>query len=610
MNLAEFKQQNPDYAQVPDAELAEALHRKYYADKMPFDEFSRQVGVSRAQDVPGAPAPSAPAETPKKPGFLARRAGDVEAALSLATGAGATFLGAGAGLAGGVRRLVTGDKEGASPDDVLRGVQQDFTYQPVTEEGQNRLRTVADFFGASKLAGLGPTEAVTTGAMVSPVVTQARGAATAGAARVADLMRPEPKAIVGMGSAMVPQEIQRQARAGSLPVPIELTKGQATRDFSQQKFERETAKTAPGGPLRERFADQTERIPMNFDAWVDDVGAQAPDLRATGQVVTQAIAEKMNKAKGRVNAAYEEARKSGAMEAPVSVESLLDYARKNNAASQNTGVISTLETAINDITGPQRKDVFGQPIPRQISINDLEEIRKTIGTAGLKDDTSAHYAKEIKGVIDGLTENVGGEEYKRARRLHMNLKAEFENVGTVDKLMRTKPGTTDRAVAYEDVFKHSVLSGSLDDVRMIRKTLQTAGPNGEQAWKELQGQTLNYLKEAAIGGSQKDARGNPVISYAGLNKAVKGMDVDGKLDFMFGKQGAQMLRDIRDLSADVVTSPPGSVNFSNTGSMLMEAFGSMAMGKLPTAMAQTANAARKFYGGRKTRQQVQEALNP
>ena len=31
---------------------------------------------------------------------------------------------------------------------------------------------------------------------------------------------------------------------------------------------------------------------MNFDAWVDDVGAQAPDLRATGQVVTQALADK------------------------------------------------------------------------------------------------------------------------------------------------------------------------------------------------------------------------------------------------------------------------------------------------------------------------------
>jgi hypothetical protein len=45
MNLAEFKQQNPDYADVPDERLATALHRKFYSD-MPYVDFAKKVGLS------------------------------------------------------------------------------------------------------------------------------------------------------------------------------------------------------------------------------------------------------------------------------------------------------------------------------------------------------------------------------------------------------------------------------------------------------------------------------------------------------------------------------------------------------------------------------------
>lgn len=52
MNLAEFKQQNPAYAEVPDEQLAVALHRKFYSS-VPFVDFARQVGFKGPDPTEG-----------------------------------------------------------------------------------------------------------------------------------------------------------------------------------------------------------------------------------------------------------------------------------------------------------------------------------------------------------------------------------------------------------------------------------------------------------------------------------------------------------------------------------------------------------------------------
>jgi hypothetical protein len=46
------------------------------------------------------------------------------------------------------------------------------------------------------------------------------------------------------------------------------------------------------------------------------------------------------------------------------------------------------------------------------------------------------------------------------------------------------------------------------------------------------------------------------------------LDKSGKLDFVFGKKGAEQLRTINDVAKDVLTAPPGAVNTSNTASVL------------------------------------------
>lgn len=569
--------------------------------------------IAQDKSVPDSDpyADLAPKEKPKLSPFQ-KKAGIAESALSLVTAIPAGVIGSAAGLAEGLMPDNYGTREGGDRAATRAAeVAKALTYQPRGEAGQIALSNIGNAISASKIEGLGP---IATGGTVS--LSQAapgagRAAVSRGANRLADMARREPAPMAGFGSALADVEQTRLARAADLPVPIKLTKGQSSRSFEMQQFEKEVAKDSrAGGPLRERFADQNEAILKNFDAWSDQTGAQSGSLRATGQIVTDAIVEKANKAKAQIDNAYKKAREAGAMSERVDVSPLMKYVEEHQPESINAGVISALGEKIKKV-GQAEKDAFGKATDRRTaSVNDLEEVRKMVGALSQKDATNAHFGKEIRQLIDGITENVGGPEYRQARALRARYANEFENVGVIDKMMSTKPGTKDRAVAYEDVFKHSILNGSLDDVRTVRKTLQTAGEKGEQAWKELQGQTIQHLKDEITQSVATDIRGNPVVSPAKLNRLVTELDKDGKLDFIFGKKGAQQIRDVNEIAKDVYTAPPGSINTSNTTSALLNALGSIAMGRLPTAAGYAVNALKGMRETKLIENKVRASLNP
>jgi hypothetical protein len=189
---------------------------------------------------------------------------------------------------------------------------------------------------------------------------------------------------------------------------------------------------------------------------------------------------------------------------------------------------------------------------------------------------------------------------------------QFENAGVIDKMLRTKPGTTDRAVALEDMVDHAVFNGSLDDVRQVRRVLQAGGGDeGAQAWRELQGGTVDKLREAMFGGTGANTAGQTPATMAKFDRLLKSMDADGKLDFVFGKQGAAQLRDFSETARDVLTTPAGTVNTSNTSSALLRAFNKAAgvTGGVPGLTSAT-----KFVQGKVEsavlKKRVDAAVNP
>lgn len=404
------------------------------------------------------------------------------------------------------------------------------------------------------------------------------GAAGRGASRAAARAAPAeapPRAGVeapagSVGAAGADVETARRERAAGLAVPIELSKGEAMGEagkFEQMQFERETAKQGDvGEPLRQAAAEKNERLIRNFDAYIDETGAEAVMPRDVGESVDRALRKKLEARKADISKAYQVAEEAGDMAEPVRTDALVEYLNKTGPESINAPVLQTVREKLVQLGGAKR-DGEGGLTAGEIPINDLEEIRKMINRVADTTPTNMTFGREVKDRIDAMTADAGGDLYREARRLRTDLGREFNNRAVINDLIRNKRGSADRAVALEDVLDRAILRRGVDDVKHLRSVLQTAGPEGAQAWKDLQGQVLSHLKEQATKSVQRDIRGNPVVSAAGLDKAIRALD-DGRLELIFGKKGAETLRDLNDVANNVLTSPPGSVNTSNTAATL------------------------------------------
>ena len=547
-----------------------------------------------------------PAQAPRTMGDYAKALYEVPA--TVLSGAVAPFIGVGAGIAENIR-------EGTNKRVDRPELGQRFTYQPSSPVSADALESLGTALTAAKIPAYVPTigtaaRAVNQSNQISPLPSYA--AATAQRAkpavnRLADALREqETPNLSGVGAAVVPDVQNRVALAQGLRVPVPLRKGQATRELGQQQFEAEMAKTYPkdvGRPIIESNLNQNERILQNFDAYVDATGAQKAgefNLREVGKVVDSALVNQANKAKKQVGDAYKLAREAGEDAELVDIKGVQSYLNGLEAESINAPIIKSAKMKLDNLAKGG-----------QISLNELEEVRKMVNALSGDTPSNMAFGKQIKDQIDLSTVGKGGELYQKARKLRENYAREFENVGFVDRLLSKKPGTSDRSVALEDVFDHSIMKGSLDDVRAIGRTLKKAGPEGEQAWRELQGQTIEQMKAAVTKNIQRDEGGNPIVSPKQLDTFVKNLDADGKLDYIFGKKGAQEIRDLRD-TAITVYSPVAGINQSNTASALTQALDRIrgsALSKLPMGVGSLYEVGAEMATKKKLGKQVQEAVD-
>jgi hypothetical protein len=491
-----------------------------------------------------------------------------------------------------------------------------FQFTPTSPVSQNVLETVGEALTDAKIPPfipvLGTTARATqqasrtTAPLASgnlPSFNQATQAVQTAPSRIANLLREREAPLSGVGAAEVPEVMQRVELGRNLRVPIQFSKGEITRDLGQQAFEAETPKSFPeiGKPLLEGKAQRNDTILQNFDAYVDATGKETFGLRETGKVVDKALVNQVNKVKEKINEAYELARTKGETQEPV------DYAPLRAYIEQQTPTVRSKLAPILDAVDEQIK-VNDPQGTGQISINQLEDIYQFINKNFDPTDAVANtHVRQMKNLINTVTEGKGGENYQAARALRTKFGKEFENIGAVDKLLRTKKGTEDRAVAFEDVFKHSVLDGSLDDVQAIGRTLKKAGPEGEQAWRELQGQTIEHIKDQVTRNIDTDMYGNPVVSPAKYKSIVRELDQDGKLDYLFGKKGAQEIRDL--LEATILVNAPvkGAVNQSNTASAFIRAMDKIKAS--PLARLPLVKSSADYGIRREMKKQVEEALN-
>jgi hypothetical protein len=474
-------------------------------------------------------------------------------------------------------------------------------YQPRSGASQDVLQSIGSAFEATKLPPVIPT----TGMIPSYArMAQATTPQVSETVRtMPEMLRRKPQpTMAGVGAAVAPEAVTRSQMAQQLRVPIQLSKGEATKDFGQQAFEIETAKNYPetiGKPLLEAKAGRNAAILQNFDAYVDATNKEFFNLRKVGKVVDEALQKSYDKDAGLVRAAYEKARVEGAMQDPIDYSPLTAYIQKQ-APTVRAKLSPILDVVDEEIT---RNDLAKTGV---MPINALEDIYKVINEN--YDFNAPKHFIEMKNIINQITAGKGGEAYQTAKKLRTELANKYENSSYVDKLLNTKKGySKDRMIAFEDVFKHSILDGSLDDVRAIGYVLKKSGKEGLDAFNELKGQTVQYIKDEVTKSTKNDILGNPVVSPARLKAIVTELDQDGKLDYLFGKKGAQEIRDLMETTLNINTTVEGATNYSNSSSAFIR--GLDFLGKFPIPKVLGAKTAAEMIKNRELKKQVQESIN-
>lgn len=517
-------------------------------------------------------------------------------------------------------------------------------YQPKTRAGQEMTQTAMETMAAlppfmpelAPLAGAAAMpKAGTMAAQEVKAAAQEAGSAAAQKAKtavketVAPIQQAASETVAGLkeimakpeeavgrsvGAAQTPAELERRTRAEMLGFTGEsgLTKGQATRNFADLQFEKESAKLPEeGAPLRERVENQTATLISKFDGMVDQLQPFTVDPREIGLGVDKALVNRAEIRRKQIRSLYKKAEEAGDMAAPVTMEPL---ASRFEDLSRFEGVSPNIKTIRNEAQrlGAIATDDAGNIVPGTISVNDAEVLRQFVNEAtDWTNRRESLFAKRITSAIDDATEDAGGALYKAARRSRKQFADEFENAGLTAKLIGTKRGSDERKIALGDVFDKIIVMSPIEEMNKTRGTLLKAGPEGKQAWQDLKAAGIDYIKEKALSPSQRDARGNPLLSPDKLQKTIRIMDKRGKLESLYGKKQAQNLRDLADIATDIYTAPPGAVNTSNTASALQVALDSVltfGLTGIPAPAATALKEASKYVKNRETRARIREAL--
>lgn len=375
--------------------------------------------------------------------------------------------------------------------------------------------------------------------------------------------------------------IARQLLLQSLPKPVPATRGHVTRDPVQLRNESNVSATEAGKPIREIYLDANQALLENLDLLkgrVANRSAAAQTPEAVGiSVQDQALRAKLALKKKEVSAKYKAAEEAGELQGKVSPKTLIQTI-SNAVDKTQYGWVQTWLNANGVVT----KTPTGT-VTRKLTLKEMEALRSEAVAKAMDGGTEGYHAGKIIAAIDQATEGAGGKLYKEARAARRAQALEFEETGAVARLVDNK-SRTDRAVALEDTWRKTVIGGSIQDLRNVKRSLLTGGDAstrtaGRVAWRDIKAQTIQHIKDEATKGVALNERGQPNITPAAMKRAIDSVGKE-KLDEIFGQGTAERIDRILEATRIVKTVPPAGHAGSSTMSNVLS-FLEKGLGKIP-----------------------------
>jgi hypothetical protein len=364
----------------------------------------------------------------------------------------------------------------------------------------------------------------------------------------------------------------RHIEAGSLPVPVELTAGQATGDI--HLLSNELNSRAKNPEIANRFNAQNGQINDNLTALRDSVSPDVtiPSGAPTGQAIVDAYKEMDAPIRQNISELYAKAR--GADGAPALVDAAPQMAQFESAIGPTRFKALPaevkqifLDAKRNQVTIPDGFDNAGSARPMNVS--DLMDIDKTLSgaLAGVKDGSVRHDIGMLRDRIVGSDLNpssAGKDAFQAYKDAQAAARTRFQAMDA-DPAYKASVGDSanvgEPSSLADDFVKKYVAGGKTANVQNMIQNLSNTPENSQLVASAL----MDHIR-AQAGVDLRTGTGN--ISQAGLNKAI--LNQGDKLRLVLGPEASQTLEKLGNVARYTQEQPRGSyVNNSNTAVTLL-----------------------------------------
>jgi hypothetical protein len=427
------------------------------------------------------------------------------------------------------------------------------------------LRALSPYFkrGAESVRGwFGGTDDAAKSAAADQLVDDALKVADADPAKVDpslySAMRQEVQDALKLGVDPDPRIMERRADALALPVPIQLTRGQASRDpfyFSWEQNQGSKLKDI-GLPLSERLRAQNRQLIENLNV----LGAKdAPSAYDTSQRIIAHIQGVDDQLRNQINEAYSKVRNSAGRSASVSTEGFAQAAKNRlTDGKPELAGLTSLADYLPETIARQYNDIVTGKLP--LTVDTIQFLDRAWGglQRGAKDDTERTAIGALrKALNDAPIDDAIGKESMEAYKAARQMAA--QRFGLIDANPAYKAVVDGTKQSEPDKFFQTFVAGA--NVAQLKGLKQLIGPENTDA---LQRTFLGTLKKRTLNKASDEDGSFSQAAYNGvLNDEVQAP----RIRELFADKPAALnqLYRIGRVAEDIKRFPEGhSVNTSNT----------------------------------------------
>ena len=512
----------------------------------------------------------------------------VEPALQIATGIPARLIG---NIKGAIHHY--GERGDASEREA-EAFAQKYTYEPRDVVAKQILPYFEEKLSQSKLEALPMfPELGAISQFAKPVIRQTK------APELYEQMKsafPETKFTkeVSKVTAEDISQATRLKKASELPVPVELTAGQASQDpvlISRERNERGFKEQHA-----QRFNEQNKALQENANIIKQNA---APNV-TTGDYVADAdrLIDTVKSIKEANKVKTQEAYK--ALEEAAGGKFPIDGKKFANNAIEKLTSEDRLDYLPSTIKNKLDSYASGS---KEMNFNLFENLRSDLAAEMRKADRAGDgNMKHVLGVVRDQLENLPMQEGDAALKgladnARKTAKADFD----LEKSNPLYSKVLNESADSKDFIQNFVIRSKNADFMKSVDLLK----NDPTALEHLRSGTMDYIIREST-----DASGN--FSTAKFQKSIENLNVNKKLDALFGEHSKQ-LQDLAEVAKIVEARPKGSfVNESNTatalGSMAKQ-YGGELIKRIPVVGAVVEPAAQVLQQ-RKINKEIKKSLNP